>query len=986
LPLAAAAPRKLPDGYTRRVWQMQDGLPENTVQALAQTPDNYLWIGTSGGLVRFDGARFLLFDRDNTPLIRQDSIFCLTAGHNGDLWAGTDGMGLLRYHNGAFRAYSAAQGLSNEFVRAVHEDRNGTLWVGTDDGLFRMEGDRLRRVDGSGRTPALAVHSIVEDRAGNLWVGGSTLLRIRGDDCKEFHLEGGGSANRVKTILETSDRVLWVGAVSGLQRMAPAQTPSSSGEAARFERVPEIRNTVRSLFEDDSGALWIGTIGGGLVRYAHGEFTGFDPGSDPRDAPPSGTVLALFQDNERNLWAGMQTGLLRLSRTPMNTFPLPGAANADFGTVYPDSDGSLWVAGAGLYRIDARRERSEPIAPPAPGVRVRNIMREHSGALWMGAEGDGVFRIQGGSTVQYTKANGLVNDFVRAMIETRDGSVWIGTDEGVSQWHNGLLTSYREPDGLAYFSTRALLEGSDGSVWIGTERGVSRWRAGRFLDDEVTRGLRNEKVWAIHEDADGGLWFGTRGGGLFRWRAGKLANLGAAQGLASNSIYQLLEDTRGVFWISGPNGISAVARADLDRAVARPGFRPAVTLYGLSDGVEATQMYGGVAPAGCLTPGGEIWFPSNRGPVRIMPFDAREQAPPKVVIEQTRVDGREMPAAASIVAPPGQGKLEFDYSAIRLRSQERIGFRYMLEGFDHEWTDAGRRRVAYYTNLPSSTYKFRVQAFLMNMPESFTEASAAVELQPRIYRTWWFLASCGALAIGIALAAYRLRLRQMHARFQAVLEERNRVAREMHDTVIQGCTGVSALLEGVAALGTADESGRRELLDHARAQVRMTVDEARRAVWNLRQSPSSSSEEEIGRLLDRMAHEVSHASRVPVRFEAFGPPARLDPSIEHDILMVAREAVYNAVRHAQPSEVRVQLFFENDRIRMRVADDGCGFDPEEAPAVAGEHFGIVGMRERTARLGGRFNLRSAPGSGTELVFEAPLRSAAALKLGMGLNT
>jgi signal transduction histidine kinase len=256
-------------------------------------------------------------------------------------------------------------------------------------------------------------------------------------------------------------------------------------------------------------------------------------------------------------------------------------------------------------------------------------------------------------------------------------------------------------------------------------------------------------------------------------------------------------------------------------------------------------------------------------------------------------------------------------------------------------------------------------------------------LQPHIYRTWWFLASCGAFAIGIALAGYRLRLRQVHARFGAVLEERNRVAREMHDTVIQGCAGVSALLEGIAALGTADAGYQRELLDHARTQMRATVDEARRAVWNLRQA--NSSEREIGRLLDRMAHEISQASHVPVRFEAFGPPARLDPAMEHDILMVAREAVYNAVRHAQPGEVRLQLFFENDRIRMRVADDGRGFDPEATLSIAGEHFGIVGMRERTARLGGRFNIRSAPGAGTELVFEAPVRPAAALKLGMGLN-
>jgi signal transduction histidine kinase len=207
----------------------------------------------------------------------------------------------------------------------------------------------------------------------------------------------------------------------------------------------------------------------------------------------------------------------------------------------------------------------------------------------------------------------------------------------------------------------------------------------------------------------------------------------------------------------------------------------------------------------------------------------------------------------------------------------------------------------------------------------------------------------------------------------------------MHDTVIQGCTGVSALLEGVAALGSVDEAYRRELIDHARTQVRATVDEARRAVWNLRQSGAGSPEKEIGELLERMAQQVSQASRVPVRFETFGTPAALDPAVEHDILMVAREAVNNAVSHAQPKEIWLQVFFEDGKIRIRVVDDGCGFDPEEALSVAGEHFGIVGMRERTVRLGGRFDLRSAPGSGTELVFEAPVRSAAAEKLGMDLQ-
>jgi signal transduction histidine kinase len=636
-----------------------------------------------------------------------------------------------------------------------------------------------------------------------------------------------------------------------------------------------------------------------------------------------------------------------------------------------------------LYRINAKRDHSELVLAPAPGIRVRSVFRDRTGALWIGTEGDGVFRSEKGRQVQYTKRTGLVNDFVRAFLESRDGSVWIGTDEGLTRWHEGTLSNYLEPQGLAYFSIRTLAEDRRGDVWIGTERGVSHWHNGAFVQDPVTARLRLEKIWAIHEDGEGGLWLGTRGAGLFRWRAGKLTELGTAEGLPTASIYQILEDARGTFWMSGPNAIFAVSRQDLDRVSEQPWFHPAVTLYGLSDGVEATQIYGGVAPAGSLTANGEVWFPSNRGPVRIMPLETRPESLPKVVIEQVRVDGRETRVAGRLSVPPGDGKLQIGYAAIRLRSQERLHFRYMLEGYDHEWTEALRRREAFY-NLPPGQYRFRVQAFEMNMPDSVSEAALEIELRPHFYRTAWFLALCAGLVLAGVLAAYRIRLRQVHARFRAVLDERNRVAREMHDTVIQGCASVSALLEAVVSIGPDESGSRRELLDCARTQVRVTVDEARRAVWNLRQSGTASPE--IGPLLDQMAQQASHAARVPVRFEASGKPVLLDPAVEHDILMVAREAVYNAVEHAGPSEVRIQVHFEDDKIRLRVLDDGCGFNPTETLLAAGEHFGLVGMRERTERLGGYFDIRSAPGTGTELLVEVPVRSAAAEKLGIDLES
>ena len=250
-------------GYTRHVWQASDGLPEQTVQAFAQTPDGFLWIGTSGGLVRFDGVHFTVFDRQNTPALHENSVFCLIVARDGALWIGTEGGGLARYAHGEFRSWTTHEGLSNDFVRTLAEDAHGNIWAGTDNGLLRLEGDRFVRIDGTGNVPALAVHAIYRDRSGNLWVGGSKLLRFNGKNVTEYTMRGEVSQNRVKSIVQTQDGTMWVGTVSGLNRMAPGQKG--------FERVSGITGTVRVLRQTADGVLWMGTIGQGAYQYRAGK-------------------------------------------------------------------------------------------------------------------------------------------------------------------------------------------------------------------------------------------------------------------------------------------------------------------------------------------------------------------------------------------------------------------------------------------------------------------------------------------------------------------------------------------------------------------------------------------------------------------------------------------------------------------------------------------------------------------------------------------
>jgi ligand-binding sensor domain-containing protein/signal transduction histidine kinase len=951
--------------YTRHVWQASDGLPEQTVQAFAQTRDGYLWIGTSGGLVRFDGLHFTVFDRQNTPALHENSIFCLMVSHDGALWIGTEGGGLVRYARGEFRSWTAREGLSNDFVRALAEDAKGNIWAGTDNGLLRLDGGGFGgggfvRVDGTGDVPSLAVHSIYLDREGGLWVGGSKLICLRGGSVTEYTMRGESSQNRVKSILQTADGAMWVGTVSGLNRMAAG--------AKNFTRVAGITGTVRILRQSSDGVLWMGTIGQGVYEFREGKLTQITAPA----SLPSNTVLNFYEDSERNFWIGTQSGMLRLTEADVSIMPLPKANDSDFGTIYMDRDGSFWIGSTLLFRMKDGAVTPTDL-PGTKGDHVRNVYRDRGGALWVGTDGDGVYRIAEGQTTHLTTREGMSNNFVRAMTQDRDGSMWVAADEDLNHilWQNGRphIVSYQMRDGLVYFSTRALLEERQGDLWIGTDRGVSHLRLGQFVDDAVTAALKQTKVWTIHEDSDGGLWFGTRNNGLFRYRDGKLARFSATDGLPGNAIYQILEDAAGHLWLSGPNGVALVNRHELDAQAEIFPRHFAMTFYSTADMAANTEIYGGTQSSGCITPQGDVWFPSNLGPLHIPSLRRTALAPPPLLIQSVLANGRPVSAAGPVVLRPGNGRLEFEVTPIRLRSQDGLRFRSMLEGFDSSWSAATTARTADYTNLPAGRYRFRVETFDVSNPAAVSETSIAVVQRPFFYRTWWFTAACTGLVALVVFVLYQYRVRQVRVRFEAVLEERSRLAREMHDTVIQGCTGVSALLEALAMEGEKESRGTG-LMDFARQQLRNTINEAREAIWNLRKPDDAHS---LGDKMESMTRQVSGEFKVPVEWGMSGTPFAVTEPVAHDLLMVAREAVYNSMLHGHPAHVDVTLRYKTGELVLDLDDDGCGFDPQQPDQRNGHHFGLKGMRERVERSGGKFHLVSAPGKGVHIEVRVPRR-------------
>jgi signal transduction histidine kinase/ligand-binding sensor domain-containing protein len=844
------------------------------------------------------------------------------------------------------------EGLTDGFVRSLYVDDRSRLWVGTDDGLFVLEGERLRRVDREPLVAPIAVHSITEDREHRIWVGGSRLIAIGPEGTvREFSLPGAYSQNRVKRILMTSDGTVWVGTVGGLEYF----------RGNRFHTVDRIHATVRSLLQTDDGTLWIGTIGDGLWTLRDGRLSQLNiPG-----LLPSQTVLAIFQDNQQQIWIGTQAGLVRLNKTPVDIIPLPESRDPDFETISGDNRGNIWVAAQRLYCI-----RNGVAAPVTYGhlanVPVRNVYRARDGELWIGTDGSGAYRLNKDGLTHYTAPTQLTNNFIRGFMESGDGAMWVATDEGLSRIGRDGARKLTEADGLAFFSIRALLEARDGSLWIGTDHGLSHWKDGRFQQDEVTQSLREEKVWSILEDRKGALWFGTRDHGLYRWTRGSLKQFTSLEGLPSNSVYQILQDKTGTFWLTGPNTIASISEAEMEQNDLSPDRPLSVEVYSMPFGADDAQLYGGRQPSGYLAPDGSVWFPTNHGVAHILHADDAREPAPHVSIESVVEDGRAVVTGDRAVVPAHVVRLSFPFTAISLRSQEGVRFRYTLENFDRGWnvltSPTTADRVATYTNLRAGHYRFRVQAFNTANPAIVSEADLPFTKSSFFYETWWFYLLCGVALLAMAWAIYQIRVRQIRTRFEAVLAERSRLAREMHDTVIQGCTGISALLEAVASTPTDHEPARNELLDYARTQARTTIEEAREAIWNMRHE--GEKEVELIEAIHGVAAQTTRDFGTAVEVENNLNRIPVAASVAHEILMTVREAVYNSVKHGQTRNVTINLRDNGGDLSIAVVDEGCGFTVSSSDGAQEGHYGIVGMRERMQRLGGRLELISTPGVGT----------------------
>jgi signal transduction histidine kinase len=720
---------------------------------------------------------------------------------------------------------------------------------------------------------------------------------------------------------------------------------------------------ITALLKDRDGAIWIGTENG-IARFNGNKIEKF-PANDPLS---NDAINALFEDREGDIWIGGDiTGLsiLRPQKFVTYSFREP-AGSSKIRCVSGTSDGSVWIGtdGAGLKRL---REGQFSTLTTADGLSsnvILSLAAESDGSLLVGTP-DGLDRIpKNGRPVSYSKTQSFAEDFVRSLFVDQDGSIWVGTRRGLSHASGTRVTTYTQSDGLGSDTVGALLRDTHGNLWIGTFHGLSRMDQTGLHNYTRAQGLSGNIITDLYQDSRGAIWIATQDGGLDVYRNGSFSHF-----LPPNlprTIFGMTEDRTGSFWIVAKTGIFRM-NADSSNI-----HNCELVAYGTTDGLRVSEGSGAGHPAIWRAQNGDLWFATAHGAALLASAaNSLNRTVPPVAIESVSVDDVSYAPSQLKSIPAGKSRVSFEYAGLSFLAPQKVQYKYRLEGFDKDWIDAGTRRVAYYTNLSPRTYRFRVIARNNDGFWNLAGASLSVHILPLFYQTWWFFVLVLWAAVTGSYAVYFWHLHQVRSRYEAVLAERNRIAREIHDTLAQGFVGVSVQLELVSRLMATSVGSARDHLDQARILVRRCLSEARQSIWELRSQESAASD--FAARFSKLAQQISESSAVKVQLLIHGQYRSLQPLLEDELFRIGQEAIANAVRHSGAQHVCVTLAFDSKRLRMTIADSGCGFTGRVNSLGPDGHFGLKGMRERAERIKAELNIESTPGVGTTISVEAPAR-------------
>src|SRR5579883_1273461 len=969
--LLALDPNRNLTQYVHRIWTLQQGLPAGTIYDIWQDKQGFIWLGTQTGLVRFDGVRFVSAEKF---LPRLPENLWVRAGFEdvaGDLWIATNDAGILHIHGSTVARYSSAEGMPSDVIFCLLPGSRGDVWACTANGLAHLQDGKIQ-VEHLPNRPA-GGPDLVRDAClapdGVLWVAGDgpQLLARKARGFETYPLRFIPQDAAVRAV-RCSRGQLWAGTSAGLVQLTGDQQRLYTAKDGLAD------DSILSLYQGSDGALWVGTRGG-FSRLRDGEFESFRP----QDGLSQSSVSSLYEDREGSLWVGTKHGLNQFVEGRAIPFTVnEGLPSNDAGPVLQDRDGAIWVGllGAGLARFDGKRFAS--VRQGLASEKILSLAEDLNGALWVGTD-RGLNRLRDGRVeAAFTRASGLPGSQIRALFADSAGVLWVGSDAGLAAIKNGAISL---PAPGVQGPIVALAGDRSGRPIFSTEHGVFRLVDG-VVQEIAPNGIPIRNVDAIYRDPEGLVWLGMNGGGLrlLDEESGQFRTtlLLMRDGLFDNEIYGIAADDQGRLWMACSKGIFSVSQAELRRFAAGEIKKVASAQYSPTDALRVIECKSGVQPAVWRMNDGRLWFSTIRGLIVLNPSHlTRNVPPPPVVIEQPIVNGERMSPAAIGDLAPGQKNIEFNYTGLSFVGPARLTFRYMLEGYDRDWIDAGTRREAYYTNLPPANYRFRVTA--CNGDGLCNEAGAAVQftLAPYLYPRIWFFPALAILAALTAWGLYELRIRRLRAgighRYDLIVAERSRIARELHDTLIQGFSGITMELQAlVGKLRSPEERSQlQEIVQEAAACLR----ETRRSVAGLRSAPEPDSG--LAGSIAQAARQITETKDVRLKLKLDNSPRGLAPEFEYNLLRIASEAITNAVKHSGARNIEVALQAAPPGLKLSVSDDGCGFDNGDCRHARPGHYGIIGMKERAAQIGAEIEFDSAPGQGAKVTIVAPVARAAA---------
>lgn len=962
--------------YAHSAWRVQDGYFSGTPQAITQTTDGYLWIGTEGGLVRFDGVRFTPWTALTDKQLPGNGVHALLSAKDGSLWIGTQ-RGLAHWSKGDLTNLTTVRG----FIETILQDPEGNVWISRsqlynpeDGALCEASGSTIRCYGPSSGMPFPYAQPLFRDVAGNFWIGSSAgVCRWTPVSSKVYPnkaLESAKGLSGVSAIVAGSDGSLFVGTRrpgkgGGLQRLV-------KGSWSDYV-VPGMDGTkldVAALLVDRDHNIWVGTSNEGIYRVHDGQADHLGSA----DGLSSDSVQGFFEDREGDLWVATARGLDRLHDVRVVSYSIrEGLTSDDVDSVVAAPDGTVWIGNSQALDI-FRHGKLSAIAERSglPGTVVTSLFEDREGRLWVGLDNKLAVYEQGRFRT-INNRDGTPLGVVVGMTEDSDRNIWANvTRPALVRIRDLAVEEEFKPPQIARIQT-LVADPKDG-IWLAFMNGdLARLRQGKLEPVVSSLGAKG-MIRDLVAEPDGSMWGATRQG-LYRWQDGRGQFLDSSRGLPCEEVFSLGQDDRGALWLSMPCGLGEIDRAELDRWDRQPDTRATVKTYDVFDG--AQPGLSNFRPRISRSPDGKLWF-ANENILQVVDPShmAGNPVPPPVHVEQMIADHKNYAPGEKLRLPALTRDIEIDYTALSLTTPEKVQFRYKLDGHDTDWQNPQARRQAFYSDLGPGNYEFHVTA--SNNDGVWNEQGAILpfSIAPAFFQTAWFRFLCFLAGAGLLWSLYALRLHQvaqrMRARFDERLAERERIARDLHDTLLQGIFSASIHLD-LANNRLPEGAPAKAALERGVELLRQVSVEGRNTLRALR-SPHLSADD-LEQSISRIQEECEVPDSVNFRVVVEGRPRVLRPIIRDEVYRIAREAVVNAIRHSQASQIEVQVDYKSRSLVVSVRDNGCGIDAQVLERGREGHWGLAGMRERAEKIGGKLEVMSRVGAGTEVQLLLPGKRA-----------